>query len=622
MKKTLIILKQFNLKNFNFINSNFNIDDIVVVSNNLQNINFFKEKHIETCFLEEMFSSYSVSDEVKSIINNINVWLDQLSKYKINFFSWLMHCEGGDTSQKVMDSVILNKSINVLLSKYTPQEIYLDVSSYEFYDTLIEDISSINNIKLFYMNKTLKYKLNIKYSNKLRTIMKMLFIILKFFIKKTRHLFIKNNLNSYQVYLQLSSNHTGFLKKRILLYNKFMENSISSVLITTFVGRKNIQILKDKNINYIELESIIDFKDIIKTILTVLKYSYIIKINQESFLKDFPIYKRTLENSLFIFIFNEFLNNLLIDYASKNFVKKTKNEYFFNPQCFVSRVSTIFANNVMLNNKAKNFYIGEWPYIPEPPIKNSLEYLSQASTIFFSQSLIQKNIAKYNGFLEENIYTIGNNLKDNFYDFNISKDRSFNYLGIPQQYLNYICVDLMPIMYGAMTLKENMMYLDLIFDLAKSNINSCFILKPHPAVDKEHMRYIKDKSTNLGNIYIIENKFDALYNILNISDVLISKLSTIILEAMFFNVPTVGIILDNEVKYEYYDDAVTYFRDTIEAKFFINSILRNQNTYINWKYKLKINQNMYLKKYQIDEKIDSYNGIINFIKKDFQDNVI
>ena len=98
-------------------------------------------------------------------------------------------------------------------------------------------------------------------------------------------------------------------------------------------------------------------------------------------------------------------------------------------------------------------------------------------------------------------------------------------------------------------------------------------------------------------MYILIDKNMLPYHALNAADLLITKFSTIALEAMLFKKPVVSILLDGEERFRMYGDAVETV-NTVEAlSGLLTMLVSDANRRADWEENQKINQARFLKGY-------------------------
>ena len=76
----------------------------------------------EACYLERMESLFAVASDVIKYLELINQWLESLGNnpqgIPRELLFWIRHCEGGKTTQRIQDLLLLIRSYQYLLDTY------------------------------------------------------------------------------------------------------------------------------------------------------------------------------------------------------------------------------------------------------------------------------------------------------------------------------------------------------------------------------------------------------------------------------------------------------------------------------------------------------------------------
>lgn len=161
---------------------------------------------------------------------------------------------------------------------------------------------------------------------------------------------------------------------------------------------------------------------------------------------------------------------------------------------------------------------------------------------------------------------------------NFKPSSSLTYLGIPLLFSRYVLFDLNASIRGYISKAELMLVLSVLIEMMKKRDKVALLIKPHPGA--EGYDYRVPDGTN--NVFLLQR--DMLpYHALNCSDLLITKFSTLGIEAMLFSKPVVSIILDNEKQWEVYQDAADYFHDTEAMVSLLDKILEDGESFEHWR---------------------------------------
>lgn len=109
---------------------------------------------------------------------------------------------------------------------------------------------------------------------------------------------------------------------------------------------------------------------------------------------------------------------------------------------------------------------------------------------------------------------------------------------------------------GYLTSQEQQKVLVMMLNFAQVNSNCILMIKAHPTSKTTIIQQLIAEYA-LPNVKLILSGI-LPYDALNASDLLLTKISTLALEAMYLNVPTIGVILDNELNWKVYDEGIEY----------------------------------------------------------------
>lgn len=104
-----------------------NYHNVVVASDDLHVQEFAKKAEWvnEVSFIEKGESLFAAALDVKRIIREIDEWLQALNpSASKEVMTWGAHIEGGLTSQRVQDAILLIRSYHYLFSTYNVREVH------------------------------------------------------------------------------------------------------------------------------------------------------------------------------------------------------------------------------------------------------------------------------------------------------------------------------------------------------------------------------------------------------------------------------------------------------------------------------------------------------------------
>ena len=577
----------------------------------------------EVTFIEQMESSFSVADDVFKIRDKVNKWLVKLcpniSPYILKWIKW---AERGSTTQKIQDALLLINSYINLISKYEINKLLLyrrietfwedkillataksmGVASKD-YKNLIFLLSRAFNIILV-RRKIFGKKCSIYMPQSILTMLKKLIFLVKIFRCKLNYN-VSSKTNAKEITFLLGSSEDKHVDNTAIVMIEFRRRNGYLPIALCWNELSGYSKIKMKGLKANNLESWFPLRDTYKvfrnywlTKSSCLKYSKQFKNETDLFYVNVPL-GEILWPFIIRFIDEDFLFRLFLFFSSHNYLRHNKpvavktwgeNILFFG---------LLFFNVLKeINNKEKtqrpivfHYPVGitmENPYydsIDEPDLlfvsgkidaKISLAYLNNNTNVIVSgfgqNSKIIIFKKKYNYEDSKNILQIYNSL-----DYNIF----YAPFGIVRGWISPV---------------EHIRVAESLIKFALLHKNISLIVKPHPAEDELFWFDLLSKFGNISNIYLID-KNKSPYHCINICDFVITKFSTIALEAMDFEKPVISVVLDGEKKFlNIFEDGVEKFTDIESLILFMDDIISDSVKFKIWKKRRLIAQKKFLPK--------------------------
>jgi len=318
-----------------------------------------------------------------------------------------------------------------------------------------------------------------------------------------------------------------------------------------------------------------------------------------------------MNHSLEPFFLGDVANRLRLKAASSNFfsIHSVKAIRLWTRVLFQS---IIVYDNLPIPNNIVFFWQPGWPYNIDEPLRKFMVPVD----IIFALSFEHKRILISQGTDEAQIIVVGLPWIKKINNFAADNTKEFSRikLGLSRKGCKYIFFDPGYVLLGWMNLSEQLSQLYVILEVAKVNSNVIILIKPHPSYrDGIIERIVRDY--NLDNVHFFSATFP-LYHILNSSDLLITKMSTLAVEAMCLNIPTIVNMFHPEKNFMYYEDAVEYAYTPLELTNFLNKFITDNDFSINWCKNQNISIKNYLNKHEINSIHTDANLIIaNTLKK-------
>ena len=562
----------------------------------------------QVSFIERMDSYYCVANEVIAIIKEINHWLEGLGRedeIPKDLLYWVMHCEGGDTSQRVLDSLLLIRSYRDLIDRFNPNEIILikDVNvtwENELLISFAKEIGikiriagKINIYKLFYQRVWLKWK----------PFFGSIYWGAKFIQIKLADLF-HNKLrfdSNKAVMVQLAGSEKKHLNHSLTLLKAINAVGLQGIALGWRLG-SSAAILRQEGIDVVELETWVSLKDYVTGRINSLKSWSRANAQFHHFLpegkgiKDAGLLRGILIESMRSFFLSELFDRYCLRKAAINLFQINKPRAI-RPHSLVLPVSVIIYQAITKFDKNIVLFInGGWPYDMPEPITNAEQPIPRDNIIFCSCGYRHQELLIEKGFLKKNIEVTGLHWIEPITDFKnrYTKNQSRDILKLKKNADLYILLDANNTLRGYCTSREQHQVLQFFLEFASHNEQVHLIIKPHPSCKADELKgiVIAVKKYALENVIVIDNS-TLPYHAINSADILVTKLSTLAVEAMFLDVPTLGIVLDGETNFMFYKKAVEYYTDLELLQNFLFKVLLDKQYRDRWYLEMAKRRNDY-----------------------------
>lgn len=531
----------------------------------------------QICWIEQMESFYNVADDVIHLTETVNEWLKTLADNKNGFPEELLfftrHVEGGMTTQRIQDLLLLIRSYHFLLDTHKITSVIV-ISQPEMVwedDVLIETAR----------NKNLNIQVVGRYS--LSVLIKKAESFIKIY---ARAAYYAVNVLRINLRNRFRSKKTETIDKEIVFQlcssaYKHVENIVPLMKTLKHKGYNPVALCWHSNERYIkdpgatqikreglqaeELEKWCSFSDMWKSISGILWTWKKAKEKKREFLTHPVLNYRSvplgslLWPSVRFFIMAELAQSYRLRRALKKYFKthapiavklwgsiSLKEGYFAWKSLDVKNRPLIFFYTV-------GAYI-DWPYKePNSPVD-----------LLFVAGEYHKRIAlKSNSIPLGNIEICGQARYEGLDDFRkkYNAEQSRIALKIPLGFATHIFLDTGYIIRGFLWTQEQVTITSLLLRFASEQPSVALIIKPHPGHKPGILESLIGQDAFKNVFFLDKNMLP--YHALNAADMLITKYSTLGVEAMLLNCPVVCCILDGEQRFNIYENAADYI-DRIE----------------------------------------------------------
>jgi hypothetical protein len=611
-KKTLLVTCYFpsGLKVLKSLDLSF-YDDIVVASENLEvhekckNINYITR----TIFLNSSVIFSEVAPNVVRIIDQINSFFNEISKmgiYEKQLMFWNYIPEWGDTTLKVQEILIYLECAKNIFEEFAITDLLILEES----NTLNEQVLIVyaNSVYIpvhIKKKKNLFLKQLFRFKKDLKDHIRPIFYLAKTIRIKLFSPAIPKNIKNLKDIVLFQLPGSG---QRSLDPFEFSLGEIKKIgLYPLFIAWGQYDALKkvsDKGHNIIALEKFLSFSSIIKSLIKQIQLVIKLVKIRKCFKKNHPIIFKQIRLNEFLWTYlNQYLksvpckNYLLKNTAERlNFKENIVAAWLFAP--FYLNDSTVLAES--FGNIGTYFVIST----DHLGVSYYFKKTAQKYELFFSKYLNFVNgksnakvILDSFGIDENLIITAGacnhqlhfNNKKT------ISKASSFETLGITDAYEYYVLLDYGRELLGYHTIEVLLSMTKTSLDFIKDREDIALIIKPHHGATLDNLIVLLSQYEE-GNIFLMDKDLP-VHHLLNISDILITRYSTIGLEGLIYDTQIISYLLDNEGIFKIYGNTAEYVRDQKSLLCILNKVLRNRINFESWKKNFELKKEVFLKEY-------------------------
>ncbi len=545
-------------------------------------------------WIEQMESFYNVANDVIRFLNIINNWLKSFGdeQYGIpkELLYWVQHCEGGMTTQRIQDLLLLIRSYLHLFETFNISSLkILCCPGMHWEDNVLAETARSRGINVHIIGRFQISVLKKKVIGTLKMIAREPYYIFNIFWVKWHSKYSYMRIDKYkkQILIQPCGSEPKHLQYVIPLMKSINEKGYTSVALCWEMAN-GAACLRSKGFRAEELENWLPISAIWKVAFRALiTCSKAVIRRKELMLNSSLQYNsvsitKLLSPSFQFFFIGELPQRYRLMIAAKKCFE-------VHSPLAIRFCTTILPQSVIpfrclkKNKRTIIFHQPGKSFITESPYHHHKIPVD----LVFALDVEHKKKLEKEGFPSNNVIIIGNLNKNELSDFKnkYSRKRSLLYLKIPSTYSLYIFYDPGHILKGYKAASEEACTTEFLLDFVKTNSSIALIIKPHP---RHHPGILESQigSYALQNVFLINNKM-LPHHCLNAADLIITKYSTVGIEAMYIDRPVISVILDGETNFKFYANAAKYIYSIQELGKLLNSLINDENYRSHWALKLK-----------------------------------
>jgi len=524
------------------------------------------------CWIEQMESFYNVADDVIRLTETVNGWLKTLADDKYGFPEELLfftrHVEGGMTTQRIQDLLLLIRSYHYLFDTYKITNVIIISQPGMGWedDVLIEtarnrniDVKVIGRYSISVLIKKAESFLKI-YARAAYYAVNVLRINLRnrFRSKKTETI-------DKEIVFQLCSSAFKHVENIVPLMKALKHKGYNPVALC---WHANERYTKDPGATQIrreglqaeQLEKWCSFSDMRRSISGMFWTWKKVKRKKSEFLSYQGLNYQSVSLSSLLwpsvkfFIIVELVQSYRLGQALKKYFKSHKPLAINLWGATVLREGYLAWKNLYPQDNPLIFFnavgaYNDWPYAgPDSPV----------DLVFFAGEIHRRIENRSPNFSSADIELCGQVRYEGIDDFKkkYSPAQSRIRLKIPLSFTTYIFLNTGYIIRGILETQEQVTITRLLLRFASEQPSVALIIKPHPGHKVGMLESLLDDHA-LKNAFLVDKNM-LPYHALNAADMLITKYSTLGVEAMLLNRPVICCILDGEQRFNIYEKAADY----------------------------------------------------------------
>lgn len=576
---------------------------------------------LKIVYYSKMEALFDVAPDVLQILKTVNHWLRNLADeigVSSDILYWEQHVEGGERAQRIQDAIQEARSCFALFDQLRPSKLIIGAASKPYWeDNVLITCALQRNIPVKKLKSFSFLRMLRGLWQKIRPVAKEMYRIVM-----TIDSLLRRNASGYgtkgygeYVAIQCCSSVAKHLNHTLPLFKALERAGMKSVIVTSDIGR-NAKVLRSQDYKIAELEAWGPPTIILRSWYLSLKAIQYAKSNFSAFLipgaggEYATLIRSVLMQSMRNFFLSELPYRIRYYEACKAFFTKNKPVAArLWTRILIQGVLAYRAIAMAGRMQPLLFWQAGWPYNWQWPY---IRYDVPADIIFCLSAAHRKKLI-VEGQSGSQIFVSAIQWLAHVKDFSTQTTpyQSRINLGVSPQAKLVIFCDSQVVLGGYLTASEQFLLVSAVVELAEKYEDVCVLIKPH-AGHKPGQLEATFKNRGVGRVIWIPGK--ALpYEGLNAANVVLTKFSTLVAEAMVLGVPSICVLLDKDMRWAIYEDAVDYalrseiLTEKLEA-------LRDENYYEVWAADLREKQKDYMTRHFPEPTEDCYALMASKIK--------
>ncbi len=560
-------------------------------------------------FIEQTESLFSVSDSVLEFREEINRWLaargPAVPRYLLEWIKW---AEGGETTQRIQDALLLVDSYRVLLSNdimelqirrrrksrwedeillETARSVGVAVVELKSFSSRIGGAFSFVAVRRRFFGK----ERELYVPQVIIPFLKALTLFLRVLYSKVETRKTAVSAKSKRVLFLMASSSEKHVNNAAIVMHEFRRRDGYQPIALCWGALNGYREIRRRRLDAENLERWFPFGATARVLRTHRAVKRSCKAHYGGF-ENSPVLKykgvpigRILLPSVRKFVRYELLSRLVFSLAAKNYLRHNAPAAMRTWGENILDAGLIFYE--LLRESSDRVRLGR-PLVFDYPVglTFAMPYRNteRKPDLFMLSGEQDREIYEDATGDSSNVVVVGFGQDSKLRDFmrRFTPEDSREKLEIPA--LNKYKLFYAPtgILRGFVSPGEHSSIARCLVEFAISSREVLLVIKPHPSEPESFWQELLREYGSLANVYLI-GKNVSPYHCINVSDLVITKFSTVALEAMEFGKPVISIALDHESKFQdIFEDAVEKFTDVEPFVSFLGHITSSSETFAAW----------------------------------------
>lgn len=559
--------------------------------------------HSSCSHLHEFKTFLDVAPQVRVIIEKVDAWLASLdSSVPPEVLQWGIHVEAGRTSQRVQDALILIDSFERLFERYRPSEVVVisDGAAW-FEDKVLSEFLRARKISFLRYTTSLISDMRavaIETAGALLSLLRQFSRLVA--AKATAHAVSSNysqgkhDLRRNLAVFHLCGLHGEHVTNVSAPMASLGSNSTLMPVALSWTipdcgwDPSRVRQLKDRDLALVRQEWFVTLVDLMVCLQLMFRLLWRAtrhhEVPAELSYQGTPLF-RILKASFTYSLIAQAPIRFLFYRSMSRFLASHKLSAFKpwgGSGLFEGRLACRLVRENSQNVVIFNYWMGAvmkcWPYSDLNPI-----YMPD---VFFAKGQYEKDTCiSERGLAPDQVVIVGSPRFDRYKGIKLDQhtvNLARETIGLPPGYTIYVAVDPGCYLLGYLTVSEQIELISSICELAGRFASVCFVIKPHPSYPITHLLpFIEEKVHD--NLIVLDGSSVRANTLLVAADVVISKYSTLLLEAALIGRPAVSVLFNRDVRFMVFGDMPETILSGKEMVEFLGELFSNPVEFENWR---------------------------------------